>query len=176
MGAHKSRHAVAEEMSLRTGRSEEELLARSFASGSFPVCWSPRGSGRSLSLPCIRWRAGHEGQGAHRASARHARSLFRGTGARIALADLNQPDATAAGAAKAGAAQTLALACDVSNESAVLAVGAELKKTFGGIDVLVHCAGVIHEAPLLETPVTDFDRVIASTCAAASSSAKWPSS
>jgi 3-oxoacyl-[acyl-carrier protein] reductase len=37
---------------------------------------------------------------------------------------------------------------------------AEIERSFGGLDVLVHCAGVIHEAPLLETSVETFDRVI----------------
>lgn len=37
---------------------------------------------------------------------------------------------------------------------------AEVERRFGGLDVLVHCAGVIHEAPLLATDVAAFDRVI----------------
>jgi 3-oxoacyl-[acyl-carrier protein] reductase len=48
---------------------------------------------------------------------------------------------------------------DVSNESeiveAMAAVGHE-----GGIDVLVNCAGILIEKPLLETSATDFDRLM----------------
>ena len=39
--------------------------------------------------------------------------------------------------------------------------GRPRRQAFGGLDVLVHCAGIIHEAPLLDTPIADFDRVIA---------------
>jgi 3-oxoacyl-[acyl-carrier protein] reductase len=99
--------------------------------------------------------------GAYRGIGAACALAFAGTGARVALADIRMPDETAAAAMKAGAAETLALACDVSDEAAVLAVGDAVKERFGGLDVVVHCAGVIHEAPLLETPVADFDRVIA---------------
>ncbi|WP_312366285.1 SDR family oxidoreductase [Ensifer sp.] len=99
--------------------------------------------------------------GAYRGIGAACALAFAATGSRVALADIRQPDDTAVSAAKAGAAETLALACDVSDENAVLAVGEAVEKAFGGIDVVVHCAGVIHEAPLLETPVADFDRVIA---------------
>ncbi len=81
-------------------------------------------------------------------------------GARLALADIRPPEETAA-AARAAGAEVLSLACDVSNEGSVGALGQAIDTAFGGLDVLVHCAGVIHEAPLLETPVADFDRVIA---------------
>lgn len=76
---------------------------------------------------------------------------FAAGGARVALADLAAPD-------RAGA---LSLACDVSDEAAVSALAERLRAEWGGLDVLVHCAGIIHEAPLLQTPVADFDRVIA---------------
>lgn len=99
--------------------------------------------------------------GAYRGIGAACALAFAGTGARVTLADIRKPDETAAAAMKAGAAETLALACDVSDEAAVLAVGDAVKERFGGLDVVVHCAGVIHEAPLLETPVADFDRVIA---------------
>lgn len=99
--------------------------------------------------------------GAYRGIGAACALAFAATGARVALADIRKPDETADAVARAGAAETLALACDVSNESAVAAVGEAVREKFGGLDVVVHCAGVIHEAPLLETPVADFDRVIA---------------
>ena len=86
---------------------------------------------------------------------------FAGTKARLALADLAAPEATAGLARQAGAAEVLPLACDVSDPAAVTAMAERTLKAFGGLDVLVHCAGVIHEAPLLDTPIADFDRVIA---------------
>ncbi len=75
---------------------------------------------------------------------------FAATGARVAVADLAAP-----------VAQGPAFACDVSDEAAVTAMADGLRAEWGGLDVVVHCAGIIHEAPLLDTPVADFDRVIA---------------
>jgi len=75
---------------------------------------------------------------------------FAATGARVAVADLAAP-----------VAQGPAFACDVSDEAAVAAMADGLRAEWGGLDVVVHCAGIIHEAPLLDTPVADFDRVIA---------------
>ena len=86
---------------------------------------------------------------------------FAGAGARLALADLAVPEATAQKARDAGAADVLSLACDVADEAAVAAMADRVEQAFGGLDVLVHCAGIIHEAPLLDTPIADFDRVIA---------------
>ncbi len=99
--------------------------------------------------------------GAYRGIGAACALAFAGTGARVALADIRKPDQTAEAATRIGATEVLSLACDVSDESAVAALGAAVKEKFGGLDVLVHCAGVIHEAPLLETPAADFDRVIA---------------
>ena len=75
---------------------------------------------------------------------------FAATGARVAVADLAAP-----------VAQGPAFACDVSDEAAVAAMADGIRAAWGGLDVVVHCAGIIHEAPLLNTPVADFDRVIA---------------
>lgn len=99
--------------------------------------------------------------GAYRGIGAACAAAFAASGARVALADIRQPEQTADAAARAGAAEVLAFACDVSDESAVAAVGDAVQQKFGGLDVVIHCAGVIHEAPLLETSVADFDRVIA---------------
>jgi 3-oxoacyl-[acyl-carrier protein] reductase len=86
---------------------------------------------------------------------------YAATGARLALADLRNPAATAEQAGNAGAAEVLRLTCDVADAQAVAQMAAEVQSAFGGLDILVHCAGIIHEAPLLNTPIADFDRVIA---------------
>lgn len=99
--------------------------------------------------------------GAYRGIGAACALAFAATGARVALADIRTPAETADAAARAGAGEVLSLACDVSDEGSVAAVGEAVRQRFGGLDVVVHCAGVIHEAPLLETPVADFDRVIA---------------
>ncbi|MGE0280899.1 MAG: SDR family NAD(P)-dependent oxidoreductase [Rhizobiaceae bacterium] len=99
--------------------------------------------------------------GAYRGIGAACAVALAGTGARLALADIRSPEQTAAAAKSSGAAEALSLACDISDEAAVTALGRSVEAAFGGLDVLVHCAGIIHEAPLLETPVADFDRVIA---------------
>lgn len=99
--------------------------------------------------------------GAYRGIGAACALAFAASGARVALADIRKPDETAISAGQAGAAETLTLACDVSDEGSVAAIGEAVRQQLGGLDVVVHCAGVIHEAPLLETPVADFDRVIA---------------
>ena len=87
-----------------------------------------------------------------------ARSLAR-EGARIACADIHKPDATVA-QLSSGPNRHLSLACDVSDEASVLSMFRTLDRKFGDIDILVHCAGVIQEGPLLYTSTEDFDRVI----------------
>lgn len=99
--------------------------------------------------------------GAYRGIGAACALAYAAAGARLVLADIRNPEETAAAARAAGAAEVLSLACDVSDETSVAALGESIDTTFGGLDILVHCAGVIHEAPLLETPIADFDRVIA---------------
>lgn len=99
--------------------------------------------------------------GAYRGIGAACALAYARAGARVVLADIRKPEETARAARAAGAAEVLELACDVSDEQAVNGLGQAVKGAFGGLDVLVHCAGVIHEAPLLDTPVADFDRVIA---------------
>lgn len=60
-----------------------------------------------------------------------------------------------------GIGRAIGLQCDVSDEASVLAAISELQARVGRIDILVHCAGIIHEKPLLETSAEEFDRVIA---------------
>lgn len=99
--------------------------------------------------------------GAYRGIGAACALAYAGTGARLVLADIRDPAETAAAARAAGAGEVLALACDVSDETSVAVLGQSTDAAFGGLDILVHCAGIIHEAPLLQTPVADFDRVIA---------------
>lgn len=99
--------------------------------------------------------------GANRGIGAACALAFAEAGARLVLADLTSPTATSGRARDAGAAEVLDLACDVSDAGQVAAMAERVESTFGGLDVLVHCAGIIHEAPLLDTPIADFDRVIA---------------
>lgn len=98
--------------------------------------------------------------GAHRGIGAACARAFAAAGARVACADIRAPEATLA-ALDGGDTAHRALVCDVADEGSVAAMVAEVGQAFGGLDVLVHCAGVIHEAPLLETEAGAFDRVIA---------------
>lgn len=95
--------------------------------------------------------------GAYRGIGAACAHAFAAAGARVACADIREPEETLAALEGAGHS---ALVSDVADEGSVAAMFAEVERRFGGLDVLVHCAGVIHEAPLLETDVAAFDRVI----------------
>jgi 3-oxoacyl-[acyl-carrier protein] reductase len=99
--------------------------------------------------------------GAHRGIGAACALAFAAAGARVACADIRQPDATVAALApRPNDSGHLSLACDVAEQTSVDAMFAQIGERFGALDVLVHCAGVIHEEPLLETSVEAFDRVI----------------
>jgi short-subunit dehydrogenase len=51
--------------------------------------------------------------------------------------------------------------CDVSDEAAVAALEAAVRRRFGAVDVLINNAGKYLGAPFLATTVGDFDRMLA---------------
>jgi 3-oxoacyl-[acyl-carrier protein] reductase len=83
-------------------------------------------------------------------------------GAVVAIVDLADPanSATVAAIERAGG-RAFALRTDVADEAEVLALLAEALPRLGGLDILVNCAGILFEKPLLDTSVADFDRLIA---------------
>jgi 3-oxoacyl-[acyl-carrier protein] reductase len=86
-----------------------------------------------------------------------------GEGAAIAIVDLADPTKSAAtvAAIEQAGGRAFALRADVADESQVLAVFADALPRLGGLDVLVNCAGILFEKPLLETSAAEFDRLIA---------------
>lgn len=56
--------------------------------------------------------------------------------------------------------RSLAVLADVSVEAEVLAMFAQIEKTFGGVDVLVNNAGVRHECPFTELSLEDWRRTL----------------
>ena len=56
--------------------------------------------------------------------------------------------------------QAVAAQADVADEVAMAAVFDLAEQTFGGIDVVVHAAGIMHLAPLVEQDLADFDRMV----------------
>lgn len=92
--------------------------------------------------------------GAARGIGRAVAQKLAGSGAAVTICDvLDCSDTAHVITTVGGAVKTLS--CDVCSEADVIAV-------FAGVqaDVVVHCAGIIDERPLLETSAQDFDRVI----------------
>jgi 3-oxoacyl-[acyl-carrier protein] reductase len=72
----------------------------------------------------------------------------------------NQTEAEAAVAAIAAAGgQAIAFRADVADEAAVSALFDAAENTYGGVDVVVHAAGVMTLAPLVDTDLEVLDRM-----------------
>lgn len=98
--------------------------------------------------------------GGSRGIGRACAESLAAAGAHVTVVDLLDCTETVDGIRAAGG-NAEQMMCDVSDEASVIAV---FEKCFTGqsqLDFLVHCAGIIHERPLLETSVSEFDRVIA---------------
>jgi 3-oxoacyl-[acyl-carrier protein] reductase len=80
-------------------------------------------------------------------------------GCRVLILDRADEDSLASAAAEAGRGTT-ARRTDVSDEGDVVGAFDEVQRA-GGLDILVSCAGILIEKPLLETTIEDFDRLIA---------------
>ncbi len=83
---------------------------------------------------------------------------FLGEGAKVVLADIDEKEGAAA--AKALGTSAHFVRCDVGNAKDVAALVAETEKKFGGIDILVNDAGIVHGADFLDLAEEDFDRVL----------------
>jgi NAD(P)-dependent dehydrogenase (short-subunit alcohol dehydrogenase family) len=82
-------------------------------------------------------------------------------GARVLLTDINADKGQRAAreiAAAGGVAQFAA--CDVAKEADVNAALAAALKAHGRIDVVVNNAGILDDAPFLDLPVAEFDRIL----------------
>jgi len=83
-------------------------------------------------------------------------TAFTAEGCHVTIADRASEEKLAAAASQARA-QVRRL--DVANESEITSLFDSVAKQ-GGIDILVNCAGILIEKPLLETSAGDFDRLI----------------
>jgi 3-hydroxybutyrate dehydrogenase len=88
--------------------------------------------------------------------------LFAQEGAKVVIADLNKQaaDATAA-ELKAGGAQAIGVAVDVTSEEQVDAAVEEAAKAFGGIDILISNAGIQIVHPVEEFSFADWKKMLA---------------
>jgi NAD(P)-dependent dehydrogenase (short-subunit alcohol dehydrogenase family) len=82
-------------------------------------------------------------------------------GAKVALCDVSAAAVEqAAGGIQASGAEALAVAGDVARPADVSNIVAATLQAFGRIDVLVNNAGVVDDAPFLDLPIEEFDRVL----------------
>ena len=89
-----------------------------------------------------------------------ARRLAR-HGAAVAVADINREGAEAVAAALAeDGARAEAIACDVSRPEQADAMIARAVAAFGGVDILVHSAGVGVERSFLDTSPEEWQRIL----------------
>ena len=83
-------------------------------------------------------------------------------GADVAVVDIDAAKAkTVAAAIEAGGRKAVALQCDVADSAAVKRMVQETVAALGTIDILVNNAGIMDRAPLLETSMASFDRIMA---------------
>lgn len=67
-----------------------------------------------------------------------------------------------------------ALQADVADEAQVAAMFDQTETTYGGVDVVVHAAGIMILSPLVDFDLDDVDRMTARTSAGPSSSISTP--
>src|SRR6266702_8145803 len=98
------------------------------------------------------------GRGIGRATARH----FAQAGARVVLcsrtsAQLNE----GVSEIERAGGSTLAIAGDISREEDVQKLFQQTTDTYGRVDVLINCAGIVAVRPFLEMDVATWDNVLA---------------
>lgn len=87
--------------------------------------------------------------------------LFAAEGAQVAVADVQEErgQQVADRIAKVGGQVFFSL-CDVTQEAQVQASVDQTAARFGGLQILVNCAGVVHVGPLHEYAEADWDRLM----------------
>jgi len=97
--------------------------------------------------------------GAAQGIGRRTAESFGRAGYRLALIDLNMPDATLASLRSSGA-EAFAHAGDITDERAVAAFAQAAHQRFGVADVLVNNAGIAFISPAEQTSSADYRRVL----------------
>lgn len=100
--------------------------------------------------------------GAGRGVGRATAQLFAREGARVVLFSRthSQLDEVVAEISRRGG-EAIAVVGDVSREEDVQALFQQAKETYGRVDVLVNCAGIVAVRPFVEMDMTTWDQVIA---------------
>ncbi|ARU02489.1 3-oxoacyl-[acyl-carrier protein] reductase [Loktanella sp. PT4BL] len=82
-------------------------------------------------------------------------------GAKVAFCHADDPEAAETLVAINSLSEGFAFVCDVSNEGEIDSFFTSTQQALGVATILVNNAGILKEAPLSQTEVRDFDRVIA---------------
>lgn len=99
--------------------------------------------------------------GAARGIGRACAERFAREGAKVVLADIDEARGRDAAAALVGAgAEASFVVCDVGDSSQVSGLITASLDAYGGVDVLVNNAGILHAADFLEVTEYDFDRLM----------------
>lgn len=86
---------------------------------------------------------------------------FANEGVGVAIADVARPRAVElAGEISAAGGNALGVEVEITSEGSVVAAVQQTVDHFGRVDFLVHCAGIIVEAPVLELSVEDWRRTL----------------
>ncbi|MGZ4111746.1 MAG: 3-hydroxybutyrate dehydrogenase [Tumebacillaceae bacterium] len=86
---------------------------------------------------------------------------FAQEGAQVVISDLNEAAATeAANRLVSEGHQSIAIACDVTNEEQIKSAIDSAVQTYGRLDILVNNAGIQHVSPLEEFPSAKFELMI----------------
>ena len=86
---------------------------------------------------------------------------FGGAGAKIAIVDLpSSPLDAARDELESAGIETLALPCDITHREQVDISMTAARETFGGIDVLINNAGIVHRSAFVDTQPEVFRRVM----------------
>lgn len=135
----------------RGGRTEKPMADANLAGKTAIVTGAARGIGRGIAL-------GLAEAGAHVVLA----DLESDSGAlTYELSGKAQLEATTTEVAACGPGEALPVACDVTRADQVEALVAATTERFGGVDLLVNNAGVVHFAPLPEIEEERWDQVFA---------------
>ncbi len=96
--------------------------------------------------------------GGARGIGRECALMLAAAGARVAVADLDLAGARTT----AAEAQGLAFGCDISDAAQVAALAQGLAAEMGGVDILVHCAGIIvYRSGIAAVTPEEWERVLA---------------
>lgn len=88
--------------------------------------------------------------------------LFAEEGARVVILDVNkEAGLSTINQIRANGGISLFIECDVTNAAQCARAVDEILRTFGRIDILFNCAGIIRRSTVVETQEEEWDRVMA---------------